>query len=236
MGEFMRKGVNKKRRIIKISVVVLVILAVLSATATICVGNYFINYALAPSGAGGERNVDREEVIPAAEDVESLEELIEKNRAAADESVDKWLESTPSEKVSIKARDGITLRAVKYPTLEESDKWVIVVHGYRQTPDKVLTVAENFHRRGYNVLAVSLRAHADSEGDYIGMGWLDRLDLLDWIDLLVSENPDAEIVLHGTSMGAAAVMMVSGEKLPENVKAIIEDCGYTSVWDIFPRN
>ena len=28
-------------------------------------------------------------------------------------------------------------------------------------------------------------------------------------------------------------MMVSGEELPDNVKCIIEDCGYTSVWDEF---
>ena len=34
-------------------------------------------------------------------------------------------------------------------------------------------------------------------------------------------------------MGAATVMMTSGEKLPSNVRIIIEDCGYTSVWDEF---
>jgi len=34
-------------------------------------------------------------------------------------------------------------------------------------------------------------------------------------------------------MGGATVMMTSGEELPKNVKAIIEDCGYTSVWDEF---
>ena len=30
-------------------------------------------------------------------------------------------------------------------------------------------------------------------------------------------------------MGAATVMMTSGEKLPDNVKAIVEDCGYSTV-------
>lgn len=32
-------------------------------------------------------------------------------------------------------------------------------------------------------------------------------------------------------MGAATVMMTSGEKLPENVKAFVEDCGYSSAKD-----
>ena len=34
-------------------------------------------------------------------------------------------------------------------------------------------------------------------------------------------------------MGAATVMMTTGEELPENIKVAIEDCGYTSIWDEF---
>ena len=32
---------------------------------------------------------------------------------------------------------------------------------------------------------------------------------------------------------SATVLSASGENLPSNVKAIIADCGYTSVWDVF---
>ena len=32
-------------------------------------------------------------------------------------------------------------------------------------------------------------------------------------------------------MGASTVMLAEGEKLPDNVKAAIEDCGYTSIRD-----
>jgi fermentation-respiration switch protein FrsA (DUF1100 family) len=38
-------------------------------------------------------------------------------------------------------------------------------------------------------------------------------------------------VLYGISMGGATVMMTGGEDLPPEVKAIVEDCGYTSVED-----
>ena len=34
-------------------------------------------------------------------------------------------------------------------------------------------------------------------------------------------------------MGGATTMMVTGEELPENVVCAIEDCGFTSVYDIF---
>ena len=45
--------------------------------------------------------------------------------------------------------------------------------------------------------------------------------------------PEARILVFGESMGAATAMDVAGESLPANVKCIIEDCGYTSVWDEF---
>ena len=54
-------------------------------------------------------------------------------------------------------------------------------------------------------------------------------------DLLrIVKTPEGEIVLYGVSMGAATVMMASGEAdLPVQVRCVIEDCGYTSVWDEF---
>ena len=49
-----------------------------------------------------------------------------------------------------------------------------------------------------------------------------------WIEGIVGHCPKAQIVLYGISMGAATVMMASGEKLPPQVKAVVEDCGYCS--------
>ena len=92
-----------------------------------------------------------------------------------------------------------------------------------------------FYSLGYNVLAVDARAHGDSEGTKIGMGWPERMDVIEWIKLILSWDSDAKIILHGVSMGAATVLMASGEALPENVKVVIADCGYTSEWDEFRR-
>ena len=58
--------------------------------------------------------------------------------------------------------------------------------------------------------------------------------LLAWSDFIVEENPNAKILLHGVSMGAAAVMLAAGSgELPENVVAAIEDCGFTNCFDEF---
>lgn len=71
------------------------------------------------------------------------------------------------------------------------------------------------------MFAADARAHGDSEGTKIGMGWPERFDVIEWIKLIISWEPNAQIILHGVSMGAATVLMASGEELPENVKAII---------------
>ena len=92
---------------------------------------------------------------------------------------------------------------------------------------------KRFHDRGMNVLAPAARAHERSGGDYIGMGWPERLDIVAWIEQIVQADPEARILVFGESMGAATAMNVAGESLPANVKCIIEDCGYTSVWDEF---
>ena len=61
---------------------------------------------------------------------------------------------------------------------------------------------------------------------------LDKDDIACWVNWINKQDPNAKIILHGVSMGAATTMMASGENL-NNVVGYIEDCGYTSVWDIF---
>ena len=68
--------------------------------------------------------------------------------------------------------------------------------------------------------------------DDIGMGWLDKDDIMLWIDWIIQQDENAKIVIHGVSMGGATTMMLSGEN-PDHVVGYIEDCGYSSVWNIF---
>ena len=141
---------------------------------------------------------------------------------------DTWIyDYKDKEDVFINSFDNLKLHGYILKT-ENSDKWAITVHGYTNKAESMSAMAYKYHSLGYNILMPDLRGHGKSEGSYVGMGWHDRLDILKWIDLIIKENKDAKILLHGISMGAGTVMMVSGEDLPENVKVIIEDCGYTS--------
>ncbi len=220
----------KKEKILKIIIAILLILILLGVGLTEVIGNYFVNYAIARSGAGGDRKISQESTI---EVLGEDEKIIENNKKIAKENSEKWSEEIQQKQVEVKANDNITLRGTEYLKQEETNKWAIILHGYRSNPSSVLTIGEHFSEKGYNVLIPSMRACANSEGEYVGMGWLDKEDLKCWINLIIEENKNAEIILHGSSMGAATVLMASGDELPANVKNIIADSGYTSVWDIF---
>ena len=217
---------NKKRSKKKMILIVLVCLVVILAAALVGVGNYLVSFAI--SRDFGSTNVAPESTL--SED--ALEDIRE-NWQVQKNQADEWVSRSTQEVAEILSADGLKLVGDAVIADPDSHRWVIAVHGYRSNRKSMLALASNYGLRGYNVLLPDLRGCGESEGEYIGMGWPDRLDMLEWIDWILQRDSEAQIVLHGISMGGATVMMTAGENLPEQVKAIVEDCGYTSVWDIF---
>ncbi|WP_238905257.1 alpha/beta hydrolase [Clostridium sp. YIM B02506] len=142
-----------------------------------------------------------------------------------------WLDEIGYEDIEITSFDNLKLRGYYLKANKPTDKTAIIVHGYFSKAKEMSQYARFYYETlGYNVLMPDNRGHGESEGDYIGFGWHDRKDYLQWIDYIIANiNPKAEIILHGVSMGGATVLMTSGETLSGNVKAIISDCAYTSV-------
>ena len=139
------------------------------------------------------------------------------------------------EDLTLTSRDGLQLHGYFYPAEQESKKFVLFVHGYRSyARAEIAPFFEFYHDSGFNILAVDDRAHAPSEGEYIGFGVLDRLDCVDWAKKLVElHGEDIQILLHGVSMGGATVLSASGEaELPEQVQGVVSDCGFSSAWEI----
>ena len=134
---------------------------------------------------------------------------------------------------SVAADDGTPLKGWYFAQDGDSHDYAVCLHGYTNQPIGMARYVKRFFDRGMNVLAPAARAHERSGGTYIGMGWPERLDVVKWIGTIVKQDPQARIVAFGVSMGGATAMNVAGEQLPDNVKCIIEDCGYTSVWDEF---
>lgn len=131
--------------------------------------------------------------------------------------------------ISILSGDGLNLRAAMVLSKGEDHHWVICLHGYRDTHEAVGAIGKHYADKGWNVLLPDQRGHGGSQGNYVGWGFDERLDLVAWINYIVRRDPEAEIVLHGVSMGAAAVLMATGGPLQEQVKAAVSDCCYTTV-------
>ncbi|MGM8214804.1 alpha/beta hydrolase [Bacillaceae bacterium W0354] len=146
-----------------------------------------------------------------------------------------WFDQKVFELWEIESFDGLKLQGYYLEAEEPTNKTVIFAHGYLgRGRDMALYGQHYYEDLGYNVFTADMRGHGKSEGDYIGFGWHDRLDYLQWIDKIIKrQGPDTEIVLHGLSMGASTVLMVSGEDMPEQVKAIVADSPFTSTYDLF---
>ena len=213
----------------KIIIIAAVILALTVLTAA-AVGTYFVSFAI--------RRKDKFDVsiMPEKEreitpEKEERKRIIAGNTEAFRTCTEAFMENTPPEIVSITSADGLRLESDFFRA--DSRRYALLIHGYQGNRTQMRHIDAVYSSWGYSVLTPDNRAHGRSDGKWIGMGWLDKDDILRWIGWITERDEDASIVLHGISMGGAAVMMTSGLELPDNVKAAVEDCGYTSAWDIF---
>jgi fermentation-respiration switch protein FrsA (DUF1100 family) len=209
---------NLKKKIIRVvlSIILLVVLGLGFA------GNYFYNVAINRSQEGPKLHGGGSSA--AAASIEGTEEEQEKLAALM-----KWTAQQKFEIVQIKSYDGLTLKGRFLKNPNSNGKAVILAHGYKGSSEQMPGITKYYYDLGYDVLKPDARGHGMSGGTYIGYGWHDRKDYVNWVHFLVNEKKENAIFLHGFSMGAATVLMTSGENLPNQVKGIIEDSGYTTV-------
>ncbi|EJW96446.1 family S9 peptidase [gut metagenome] len=130
---------------------------------------------------------------------------------------------------------GVQLHAYYVAASAPTRKTAVIVHGYTDNAIRMMMIGYLYSRDlGYNILLPDLQHHGQSEGAAIQMGWKDRWDVLEWMNIANQLfGNGTQMVVHGISMGGATTMMVSGEPQQPFVKCFVEDCGYTSVWDEF---
>lgn len=205
-----------KKRIYIISGCVIAIIGLLMGG-----GFYMLDYSLKPENTG--------------RDLEGSYQYMYKEYPGLKNWVDSlnWVEALKD--TFIVASDGARLHAYYISAAIPTAKTSVLVHGYTDNAIRMLMIGYLYnHDLGYNVLLPDLRNAGRSDGDYFQMGWLDRLDVLQWMELANQLYGDStRMVVHGISMGAATTMMLSGEAQQPYVKCFVEDCGYTDVWDEF---
>lgn len=139
-----------------------------------------------------------------------------------------WLAAHNAQDLHITSIDGLRLHGLWIPAINPKGT-ILLAHGYKST---MLVdfgmVLELYHQMGLNLLIPVQRAHGKSQGKIITFGVKESRDMLLWLEYHNKELGDWQIVLSGLSMGASTMMYLADCQLPDNVRGMIVDCGFTS--------
>jgi len=184
-------------------------------------GYYMVDYALTPLNRG--------------KDIEGSYEYMYKEYPHLRPYMDSLQQTKALRDTFITTIDGIRLHGFYVKASVPTRQTAVIVHGYTDNAIRMMMIGYMYNQDlGFNILLPDLRYSGLSEGNHLQMGWFDRKDVAQWINLLPTLFGDSiEVVVHGISMGAATTMMLAGDPQPEYIKCFVEDCGYTSVWDEF---
>lgn len=143
-----------------------------------------------------------------------------------------YMDSVNHDIVNINSYDGIQLKGYLYNNYKNRP-FIIFFHGYRSCYQwDGYGIFRYCREKQINCLMVEQRAHGSSSSSTITFGLKERMDCLSWTEYMAKRFSGADLILAGVSMGSATVMMSANLKLPDSVRGIIADCGYTSPEEI----
>ena len=126
----------------------------------------------------------------------------------------------PFDKVSMITKDNLKISG--WLTQNDSTKnAVILFHGHGGTKGSLVDHANYFYGLGYSTLAIDFRAHGESDGTTCTVGFSEAEEVKMAFDLMAGEGYE-NIVLYGTSMGAAAIIKAMKDYPLQASKLILE--------------
>ena len=209
---------TKKRIYLTIGISIVLLVALLWGSSS-----YLLHFGLSPTNRGKDLNTSWEYMYDNYPELKPWTDSLRQAKALKD--------------TFIYAPDNARLHAYYVAAPLPTSKTAVIVHGYTDNAIRMMMIGYLYNRGlGYNILLPDLRYSGLSDGDAFQMGWLDRKDVMQWMEVANEIYGDStQMVVHGISMGGATTMMVSGEQQPNYVKCFVDDCGYTSVWDQFSK-
>ncbi|MEX0609565.1 MAG: alpha/beta hydrolase [Balneolaceae bacterium] len=133
--------------------------------------------------------------------------------------------------IVIENKDGLKLHGCYIEQDPNSDKVMILLHGYTRAFPMSMQFWDIYLKQGFNLLAIDQRAHGKSEGTYTSYGYYEKHDIDCWVQWVVSnEGPHALIGMHGISLGAGTSL----EYLHINkyVKFVVADSPFSNLQEL----
>lgn len=135
------------------------------------------------------------------------------------------------EALRLRTADGLQIGAWFHPG---DGPTVVLAHGNSASRTRLVPTARAFERLGCTTMAVSLRAHGDSEGERNDIGLGARLDVETAVSEARRRRPGRAVILFGSSAGAAASVFAAAE-LDDDVDGLILLGPYADLRDAVRR-
>lgn len=159
---------------------------------------------------------------------------IDLHRATEAVLVNEWvINARTPRRIQVRSDDGTALAGRMIPGTKRLRPWVLLLHGFGGSWRDSLAFSRIYAAHDCNIMLVDMRAHGESEGEWTGSGWLDRRDIIAWCSWIIARTgEEAQIIIHGTGMGATAALFAAQEKdFPAQARAIVSDSAYIDIWN-----
>ncbi|MCP4138936.1 MAG: alpha/beta fold hydrolase [Chloroflexi bacterium] len=127
--------------------------------------------------------------------------------------------------VEIISHDGLRLSG--WYTPPENGVVILVAHGHADV--RPLDFYKLFAEQGYGVLAWDFRAHGQSEGDRVTLGYLESRDVESALDFALAQPNVEHIGAWGGSIGGVSVLLAAARR--EEIEAVIIDSAFPTLED-----
>jgi uncharacterized protein len=129
-------------------------------------------------------------------------------------------------------------QTVKIQSTKELDCWkiktpdsrgtVVMFHGYAGEKSSLLKRSEEFIKLGYSIFLVDFMGSGSSEGSSTSIGYKEAEQVKDCFNYVLGSG-EHNIILFGTSMGAAAILKAIDD-YSLNASSIILECPFGSLY------
>ncbi len=175
---------------------IIITISVLATCSIILGGSYYMGKLVYDSSVGSPQTVLEEEIVAVygSREGKPLDKLDEYKHTNI------MIES-PENGYDVQAK------FIECPT--KSKDTVILVHGIGSNYNEYIFYADEYLKKGYNVMLYNQRNTSQTGGDNYTFGLYERFDLDSVVNHVNLQMPDGKIIVQGFSMGAATTAMHS---------------------------
>lgn len=129
--------------------------------------------------------------------------------------------------VDIQSADGTVLNLLHLPVVEPQGT-VLIVHGLGDQKESFLEHASHVRALGYGAVLLDMRAHGQSGGDQVTMGYRETQDVSAGAQWCMQQNLPRPLVVWGLSLGATSSLLAAAAREPE-FDGVIAESPYGSL-------